>query len=105
MTTPLTIERANILLPYLVQAAQKRQTPTYGELAKKAGFHHRGMSLVLGYIRDEICASRNLPMLTAIVANKQTGLPGDDWLPEGTGNLSPAEYRHEFEKYRDLVFR
>ncbi len=104
MATKLIMDYGNKLLPHLIYAAQKRKTPTYGEMADKIGCHHRVMNHVLGYIRDEIILPRNLPMINAIVINTTTHMPGESWLPEGTSHLSKEEYRHEFEKFRDLVF-
>lgn len=104
MTTELMKDYGDRLLPYLIQAAQRRETPTYGELAEKIEIHHRTMNRVLEYIRDDICMPRGLPMLTAIVINQGTGLPGDNWLPQGTTTLSDEEYRQQFEQFRDRVF-
>jgi hypothetical protein len=92
------------LLPYLVQAAKTRKTPTYGELAEKIGVHHRVMNRILGYIRDDICFTRGLPLITCIVINQGTRLPGADWLPQGTTNLTEEEYKAEYERFRDQVF-
>ena len=43
-------------------------------------------------------------MITAIVVNGDTGLPGDKFLPEGTEGLSEEEYEKAFEAHRDEVF-
>jgi len=104
MTTELIKEYGDRLLPYLVHAAKTLKTPTYRELADKIGIHHRVMSKVLGYIRDDICIPRGLPLITCIVINQGTGLPGDEWLPQGTSHLTSEEYRQEFERFRDKVF-
>ena len=104
MTTELIKQYGERLLPHLVYAAQKRKTPTYAEVASKIGCHHRVLNHVLGYIRDEITIPRNLPMINAIVVKNDSHLPGESWLPEGTSHLSPEEYKHEFEKFRDIVF-
>lgn len=104
MTTERTIEFAEKLLPHLVKAANQRQTPTYKQLADKIGVHQRYMRYLLGYIRDDICIPQGLPLLTCIVINEATKLPGDDWLPEGTTLLSGNEYRQKFELFRDQVF-
>ncbi|MGD0753049.1 MAG: hypothetical protein ABSA23_16775 [Anaerolineales bacterium] len=104
MTSELIKEYGYRLLPHLVQAAKTMKTPTYGELAEKIGVHHRVMNRILGYIRDDICIQRGLPLITCIVVGQATGLPGDDWLPQGTSHLSPEEYRSEFERFRDQVF-
>lgn len=104
MTTELIKEYGDRLLPYLVQAAKTLKTPTYKELADKIGVHHRVMNRILGYIRDDICIQRGLPLITCIVVGQATGLPGDDWLPQGTAHLNPEEYKLEFERFRDQVF-
>ncbi|MFH2104147.1 MAG: hypothetical protein ABIJ39_12415 [Chloroflexota bacterium] len=103
MTTELIKEYGDRLLPHLVQAAKTSKTPTYGELAAKIGVHHRVLSHVLGYIRDEIIIPRELPLINAIVVNGDTGLPGESWLPQGTSHLSAEEYQREFVEYRDHV--
>ena len=68
------------------------------------GVHHRAARHFLGYIRDEICARNGHPYITAIVLNKGTDLPGENFLPEGTDHLTPEEYRRKFEEIRDDVF-
>jgi hypothetical protein len=60
--------------------------------------------MLLGYIRDEICGKKGLPLLTAIVVNKRTKLPGESFLPEGTVNLSEKEYKEKFHKLKVEVF-
>lgn len=104
MATTYTIENAYRALPYLVHAAQQRATLTYKELAAKIGRHHRSMPHVLGYIRDEVCTPRNLPLINAIVVNTTTRLPGESFLAEGTAGLSAEAYRATFEAVRDQVF-
>jgi hypothetical protein len=104
MVTELIKEYGYRLLPYLVQAAKTMKTPTYGELANKIGIHHRVMNRILGYIRDDICIQRGLPLISCIVVSQANGLPGDDWLPQGTSHLNSEEYKLEFERFRDQVF-
>lgn len=105
MATELTIERAYLALPHLVRCAKQRKTVTYGELARKIGLnHHRPINGPLYYIRDEICSPRGVPLLTAIVVRQDTHLPGDSWLPEGTGHLTPDQYQQEYQRYRNKVF-
>ncbi len=105
MTTQKMIDRAYLALPYLVHFANRNREVTYGELSGLIGVHWRSATHWLGYIRDEICVPRGLPLLTAIVVNKHTRLPGSDWLPEGTEDLSPDEYRRKYLVYRDQVYR
>ena len=104
MATKFQIETARLLLPHLARGAQRRETPTYGQLGDAIGIHHRPIPDVLGYIRDKICRPRGLPLITSIVENQGTGLPGGRFLPEGTEDLTKEEYRQKFEEHRDRVF-
>jgi hypothetical protein len=104
MATKNIEETSLKLLPYLIYYAQQRELKTYGELAKVISRHHRILNHCLGYIRDEICRPKNIPLLNAIVVNASTGMPGESFLPEGAANLTPDEYQKEFEKHRDKVF-
>jgi len=91
-------------MPHLVNCAKTRSTITYGELGERIGAHHRAVARPLGYIRDEICIPRGLPLITALVVNKTSRMPGESWLPEGTGHLTPDENQREYEKFRDEAF-
>ena len=91
-------------LPHLVYYAHLQETITYGELGRRIGIHHRPVRFLLGYIRDEICIRRELPLLNVIVVNKYTELPGESFLREGTIHLTNEEYRRRFEELRDEVF-
>lgn len=104
MYSDKTIEDALAVLPHLIYVAQQRQTMTYKEVADKIGKHHRPTRLWLAYLRDEICIPKRLPLLTAIVVNQDSGLPGDSFLPEGTDHLSPEAYEAAFLEHRDRVF-
>ena len=104
MATPYTIANAHLALPHLVHRAKMRKTITYQELADKIDRHWRVTRHLLAYIRDDICIARGLPLITAIVVNKATRLPGSSWLPEGTEHLSPAERRRAYADMRDKVF-
>ncbi|HHV24452.1 MAG TPA: hypothetical protein GXX65_07950 [Methanosarcina sp.] len=99
------IENANLALPYIVHSAKMKETLTYKELAEKIHSHPRALSYTLGYIRDEICRKRGLPMLSVIVVNKETRLLGRDFLPEGTESMSKEEYINKFIELRDEVFK
>lgn len=103
MATNLSIEYGKKIFPYLVQAAKANKTITYKELAEKIGVHHRAMGIALGYVRDEVCIPKGLPLISCIVVNGGTGLPGESWLPQGTSSLNPEAYEAEFIKYRDQV--
>jgi hypothetical protein len=104
MPTAYQIETTRLLLPHLIRAAKRRETPTYGQLGNAIDRHHRTIPDVLGYIRDEICQPRDLPLINAIVVNKNSRLPGESFLPEGTSNLTPQQYRQRFQDLRDEVF-
>ena len=104
MYTQLAKERGLLALPHLVEAAKRRELLTYKQLAAKVGCHHRALSFPLGYIRDDICRARGLPMLTAIVINQGLKRPGGSWLPEGTDQLSPPQNRLRFEAECERVF-
>lgn len=104
MTTQKMIDYAELALPYLVHFAKTRRTVTYGQLSGLIGVHWRTATYWLGHIRDDIDSRGGLPLLTAIVVNKQTRLPGADWLPEGTEDLSPEEYRKRYEDEKARVF-
>jgi hypothetical protein len=104
MPTNYTYEFGRRAIPHLVQRAKQRRTITYKELAEKIGTHPRPIRHVLAYVRDEICASRGLPKLTAIVISQITRLPGDSFLPEGTGHLNQYEYARRAEEEQHRVF-
>jgi len=104
MPSKKTQEYALLILPHLVACAQQRVTIPYGELAHRVNRHHRPLGYALGYVRDEICRPRDLPLISAIVVNKDTGRPGESFLPEGTFHLTDAEYRKRFECLRDQAF-
>jgi hypothetical protein len=104
MATELTIERAHLVLPHLVECAKRGVTITYGDLAEKIGVHHRAIPHCLYYIRDEICRPQGLPLLTAIVVHKGDQKPGESWLPEGTWRLTEEEQEHKFNEACREVF-
>ena len=105
MATLLTVHRALLALPHLVQLAESHDTITYGELAQRMRVPNpRTLAWPLWYIRDEICRKRKLPMITAIVVTKGTGLPGAGFLPEGTRHLTKEQIKQRFEEIRDEVF-
>jgi putative restriction endonuclease len=63
----------------LIDKANNRQTVTYGELSNLIG---RPVVLGIGVILDHVghyCRQNNLPPLTALVVNRQTGQSGPGW--------------------------
>jgi hypothetical protein len=104
MYSELAKERGLQALPYLVQAAKRHELITYKQLAAKIGRQHRALSYPLGYIRDEVCRARGLPMLTAIVIDQGMARPGDSWLPKDTDHLSDRQNQAKFEAECARVF-
>lgn len=106
MATPNIQNLGQLALPVLVDCAQKREIITYGDLTRRIGASNpRIMGHVLGHLRDDICHPRDLPLINAIVVRKADHLPGDAFLPEGTGHLDAEDYLTEFERFRDGVFK
>ena len=69
-------QRALQIWSLLVCAAKDRRTYTYGELASILGMGGAGvMALFLGPIMY-YCQKKQLPPLTVLVVNQDTGLPG-----------------------------
>ena len=69
--------RALQIWQILVGKSHNRQTMTYGELAKLLGFKGAGtLAHMLGHIFI-YCRQNDLPPLTALVVNHETGLPGE----------------------------
>ena len=69
-------QRALQIWSLLVCAARDRRTYTYGELASALGMAGAGvMGQLLGPIMY-YCRSQQLPPLTILVVNQDTGLPG-----------------------------
>lgn len=91
-------------LPYIIYKASRRETLTYKELAIFAGKHVRVILRSLGYIRDELIIPQKLPLLTAIIVNSKTKLPGDNYLPEGKSDLTQTKNIKKFEQIKEEVF-
>jgi putative restriction endonuclease len=72
-------ERAYRTWPILVQCARNRKGITYGQLAKFLGIHHRPTRYILELIQD-YCIKENLPPLTILARNQNTGLPGPGFI-------------------------
>lgn len=102
--TQYTRENGYAALPHLVKAAQEHRLLTYKEIAGLIGRHHRAAAYFLGFIRDEICTPRNIPLINVIVVNGQSRLPGADFLAEGTRKLNKREYKQKAREYQEKVF-
>lgn len=70
---------AGILWPVLVDAASKRQTPTYGDLSPLVQTNPLSMRWALDPIQI-YCLEAGLPPLSAIVIGSVTGVPGPGFI-------------------------
>lgn len=90
-TNPNWPERALQMWIILVACAHNRQTLTYSHLAERIGYKDvRPIGQVLDYIWH-YCNQHDLPPLTGIVVNKNTGLPGG-----GMGDYTLADQETVF---------
>jgi len=83
----------------LISKASMKSILTYGDLAKIIGFEGAGVfANILGHILF-YCQKNDLPPLTSIVVNRDTGLPGEGFgLEEGiTLAEIPAKQMEVFE--------
>lgn len=79
---PTLSTRAVQIWQILVSKSHNRQTMTYTNLADLLGYGGSGtLGRQLGHIMF-FCAQNNLPPLTVIVVNSETGLPGDGFQHE-----------------------
>lgn len=74
---PSNAGRALQIWLILIGAAHNRQTLTYGILAGRLGFKGAGvLAHPLGHLMH-YCRQHQLPPLTVLVVNQDTGLPGE----------------------------
>jgi hypothetical protein len=75
--------RALQIYPILIGCADRRETITYGMLAKKLGFAGAGtMGSMLEYLMTW-CEENELPAITSIVVNEKNGEPGGGFNTRG----------------------
>lgn len=92
---PTDASRAIQIWQILISKAHNRQTITYGNLAGLLGYSRADlMAYKLGHIMY-FCKENNLPPLTVLVVNKETGKPGDGF----TENVD------DFDVERENVFK
>lgn len=72
-------ERAQQLWSILVLAAKNRQVFTYEIVAQACGVPPPSIGEFLRPIQ-QYCSEKDLPPLTSIVVNKNTGLPGEGFI-------------------------
>lgn len=78
-------ERASQIWAVLAWAAKNRQTLTYAQLSKLIGVPAAGLGKLLEPIQS-YCLLHDLPPLTSLVVQQETGLPG----PGFTGATAAA---------------
>ena len=77
-------EGSEAIWQFIVEVARKRETCNYGEIAGKLGYTRaRPIFQMLGGIMW-YCIDHQLPPLTVVVVNQQTGLPGGGLTLHGT---------------------
>lgn len=77
---------------------------TYGELASKisADFNPRNLNAYLGNISD-VCKENGLPLISSIVVNKNTGLPGEGFYNYFYNEQPMTEWENIFNKCKSEV--
>ena len=88
--------RALQIWQILICKATNRQTITYGQLAKTLGFKGAGtLGNLLGYLLT-YCPTQNLPPLTALVVNRDTGIPGKGFTIENVNAERERVFRFDW---------
>jgi hypothetical protein len=102
---PTLKDRALQIYLILIGVAQRRETITYGTLAAMLGYgteEHPGggvMAQRLGPIM-EWCQRNRLPALTAVVVNKDSGIPGDGLITVSGDAFTAAQQKvYKFDWY------
>ena len=76
-------ERAMQIWQILLGAAHNRQTLTYGQIATHLSLGGAGiLSQTLDMIH-QYCVSQDLPSITCLVVNQESGIPGAGYDPAG----------------------
>lgn len=75
-------QRAMQLWSILAPAASRRTILTYGEVGDAVGVPAVAVGPLLGPVQD-YCIANELPPLTALVVNQETGLPGIRFIAGG----------------------
>jgi alkylated DNA nucleotide flippase Atl1 len=90
-------QRAMQVWMILAAAAHERRTLTYGQVAGLLGYEGAGvLAQTLGLIMN-YCHRNNLPPLTILVVNQDTGLPGEGLTTiENLNQDREAVFRHNW---------
>ena len=83
----------------LILDAQNRLTPTYIEIARKVGYRGARPIIPSLYRILYYCLQEGLPILTAIVVSKKTGLPS-----EGVSEAGVVITRENFPRIKEIIF-
>jgi hypothetical protein len=93
---PSHATRALQIWQILIGKAANRQIMTYGMLAQMLGFRGAGtLAHPLGHIMY-YCRATNLPPLTVLVVNQDTGIPGDGLLGDNLHADREAVFRYDW---------
>lgn len=89
---------AEILLNHVI-SNQSDPVITYGELALKIDpdYNPQNLGRYLGNL-SEVCKENGLPLISGIVVNKDTGLPGDKFYDYFFKERSMSEWINIFEE-------
>ena len=83
-------ERATQIWAVLAWAAGHRQNITYSQLAQATGAFTGGLGALLEPIQS-YCLLKNLPPLTGIVVQQESGLPGSGFTGASADELASAQ--------------
>lgn len=95
---PIDYKVAEVLLNYVINNLDN-PVITYGELASKISldFNPQNLSEPLGNISD-ICKENGLPLISVVVVNKDTGLPGEGFYTYFFNERSMKEWEDIYRK-------
>jgi hypothetical protein len=83
-------ERASQIWAVLAWAAKNRQSLTYTQLSNLIGVPPPGLGQLLEPIQS-YCSINNLPPLTILVVQQESGLPGSGFTGASAGDLAKAQ--------------
>jgi N-acetyl-gamma-glutamylphosphate reductase len=83
-------ERATQIWAVLAWAASHRQTITYSQLAQVTGAFTAGLGKLLEPIQS-YCQLNNLPPLTILVVQQESGLPGSGFTAASASDLASVQ--------------
>ena len=83
-------ERASQIWAVLAWAASHRQSLTYSQVSQVTGAFTGGLGALLEPIQS-YCLLNNLPPLTVLVVQQESGLPGPGFSGASAGKLAAAQ--------------